>query len=122
MANTLFIGKVYHRFAAIASTNEWAKTEAAKNKPPEGTVVRADTQSAGRGQFGSRWESEPGANLTFSLILYPHWLEAPAQFWLSMAVAMGVPDGVLRVPSIQDPATSIQHPVSSIHTKWPNDL
>ncbi len=96
MANTLFIGKVYHRFETLDSTNDWAKAEAAKNKPPEGMVVRADSQSAGRGQFGSRWESQAGANLTLSVLFYPHWLEAGGQFGLSMAVALGVREGVMK--------------------------
>lgn len=116
MANTLFIGKVYHRFAALSSTNDWAKAEAAKNKPPEGMVVRADSQSAGRGQFGSRWESEAGANLTFSVLLYPRWLAAGEQFWLSMAMALGVKDALAAAL-----AQTAFHP-DGLRLKWPNDL
>ncbi|HRI60574.1 MAG TPA: hypothetical protein PK228_12640, partial [Saprospiraceae bacterium] len=92
MTNTLFIGKVYHRFDELPSTNDWAAELLAKSKPPEGTAVRADSQSAGRGQYGSRWESAAGKNLTISIILYPRWLEVSAQFYLSMAVALGVQD------------------------------
>jgi BirA family biotin operon repressor/biotin-[acetyl-CoA-carboxylase] ligase len=109
MTNTIFIGKVYYRFDELPSTNEWASELIAKNKPPEGTVVRADSQSAGRGQFGSRWESEPGKNLTLSVILYPTWLEIQAQFYLSMAVALSLHD-LAEIFSLQ----------SAI--KWPNDL
>ena len=92
MANTLFIGKVYYRFDELPSTNDRAAELIAKSKPPEGMVVRADSQSAGRGQFGSRWESDSGKNLTFSVILYPTWLDVSAQFYLSMAIALGVHD------------------------------
>lgn len=94
MTNTLFIGKVYRRFDELPSTNDYAAEIIAKSKPPEGTVVRADRQSAGRGQFGSRWESEGGKNLTLSIILYPAWLAVAEQFYLSMAVALGVLDAV----------------------------
>ncbi|MCW5924738.1 MAG: biotin--[acetyl-CoA-carboxylase] ligase [Saprospiraceae bacterium] len=117
MANTLFIGKVYHRFDELPSTNDWALEliaapassgqGAAKSKPPEGTVVRADSQSAGRGQFGSRWESERGKNLLLSVILRPTWLEAKAQFYLSMAVALALRD------TVADALSTV---------KWPNDL
>lgn len=109
MANTLFVGKVYLRFAALASTNDFVRerlapgTEAAKNKPPEGMVVRADTQSAGRGQFGSLWESEAGANLTLSVLLRPVWLGVGEQFWLSVAMALGVRDAVERTMLAQGP-------------------
>lgn len=126
MTNTLFIGNVYHRFDELPSTNDWAAEliapslgrahgGAAKSKPPEGTVVRADSQSAGRGQFGSRWESEPGKNLTLSVILYPTWLEVSAQFYLSMAVALALSDTVGMAGH-----SAFRIPHSAI--KWPNDL
>ncbi len=38
---------------------------------PEGTVVFALEQSAGRGRFGARWWSPPGAGLLFSVALSP---------------------------------------------------
>ena len=104
MANTLFIGKVYYRFDELPSTNDRAAELLAKSKPPEGSVVRADSQSAGRGQFGSRWESAAGKNLTLSIILYPNWLEARAQFYLGMAVALGVRDAVLACNPTPDPS------------------
>ncbi|MEI6407805.1 MAG: biotin--[acetyl-CoA-carboxylase] ligase [Bacteroidota bacterium] len=122
MSNSLFIGKVYYRFDELTSTNDYAleliaaarsETDslAAKSKPPEGTVVRADSQSAGRGQFGSRWAAAAGLNLTFSVILYPNWLEAQAQFYLSMAVALALHDTCMALELPQTPTV-----------KWPNDL
>jgi BirA family biotin operon repressor/biotin-[acetyl-CoA-carboxylase] ligase len=51
---------------------------------------------------------QPRQNLTFSLILYPVWLEPSAQFHLSMAVALALRDTVqVHVPAA---------------VKWPNDL
>ncbi|MCB0573965.1 MAG: biotin--[acetyl-CoA-carboxylase] ligase, partial [Saprospiraceae bacterium] len=137
MANTLFIGKVYHRFDQLPSTNDHAAELIAKSTPPEGTVIRAASQTAGRGQFGSRWESAAGKNLTLSVILYPDWLEAGAQFHLSMATALalhdtvysivqnlpdesllkaGEPSTVYRLPS------TVHRPPSTVKIKWPNDL
>ena len=110
MPNTLFVGKVYLRFDELPSTNDYARDLASKNKPAEGTVVRAASQSAGRGQFGSRWESEPGRNLTLSVIFYPNFLSVAEQFRLSEAVALAVldtVDGGCRPPST---------------IKWPNDI
>ncbi len=119
MPNTLFIGKVYLRFDELSSTNDHAAELLApehpshtKSKPAEGTVIRADSQSAGRGQFGSRWESAAGKNLTFSVILYPEWLEIEAQFYLSMAVALAVHNAVCEV---------YRGPLP-VQIKWPNDL
>lgn len=69
--------------------------------------MRAATQTAGRGQFGSRWESAAGQNLLMSVIFYPNWLAIKDQFYLSMAVALALHDAV-------------DHPDAYI--KWPNDL
>ena len=117
MANTLFIGKVYHRFDEIASTNDYARELLAKSKPPEGTVIRAASQSAGRGQYGSRWLSAPGENLLMTIILYPTWLSANEQFHLSEAVALAVLDEVrLQIRRPQGP------PLLRATVKWPNDI
>ncbi len=116
MPNTLFTGKVYHRFDELKSTNDYAAELIAKSTPPEGTVVRADSQSAGRGQFGSRWESAAGKNLTFSIIFYPNWLEIGAGFYLGMAIALALRDTVHRLPP------PVSRPPSTVKIKWPNDL
>ena len=55
---------------------------------PHGTVVSAYAQTAGRGQRGNSWESEPGANLTFSMLLRPTASVPPSssafrRLWLS---------------------------------------
>ena len=134
MSNTLFIGKVYHRFDELPSTNDWAaefiasgQNSAAKTRPPEGTVVRAANQTAGKGQLGSQWKSEPGENLLLSIILYPAWLEAQAQFYLSMAVALALRDLVLEtiwagVEQNPDSSEQLQVLPSMVKIKWPNDL
>ena len=111
MANTLFVGKVYHHFDELPSTNDYARELLAKSKPPEGTVVRAASQSAGRGQFGSRWLAEPGANLTLSVIFYPTGLSVASQFRLSEAMALAVRDTVAQCLGDAD-----------VRVKWPNDI
>ena len=111
MSNNLFIGKVYHRFPELPSTNDLAAELMSKSRPPEGTVVRADNQTAGHGQFGSKWLSAAGQNLLVSIILYPSWLPPERQFDLSMAVALALHD-----------TASALYPDGSWSVKWPNDL
>lgn len=116
MTNNLFVGKVYYRFDELPSTNDWAAEFIAKSKPPEGMAVRADTQTAGRGQFGSRWLSAPNDNLLLSVVFYPTWLAVNEQFYLSMAAALALHDTVsslLAAPEFPPPVCSV---------KWPNDL
>jgi len=76
---------------------------------PEGTILVTQNQTQGRGQRGNTWLSEPGLNLTFSLLLKPAFLLARQQFQLSMAVALACQRCLtqLGVPAL---------------VKWPNDL
>lgn len=75
-----------------------------------GLTVAAREQTAGRGQRGNSWEAEPGANLTFSMLLEPRQIEAARQFELSMLIALAVAEFLdgLGIPDVQ--------------VKWPNDI
>lgn len=77
----------------------------------EGTLIITPWQTAGRGQAGASWESEPYSNLTFSVILKPHFLEVSRQFLLSKVVALAVKEGIedLVIPH-------------RVFIKWPNDI
>lgn len=74
------------------------------------TVVMADYQSAGKGQRGNSWESEAGANLTFSFVLYPSFLTAKRQFVISQIVSLGIVKALRK------------HVDEGISIKWPNDI
>ena len=50
-------------FDQIDSTNTYVR-EQARDGTPEGLVVVADHQTAGRGRLGRRWESPPGTATT----------------------------------------------------------
>ncbi|RZI46682.1 biotin--[acetyl-CoA-carboxylase] ligase [Candidatus Finniella inopinata] len=58
-----------HHYPSVASTNTTAKDYLVLGAE-EGTVIIADEQTAGRGQFGRVWQSLNG-NLHCSLILKP---------------------------------------------------
>lgn len=88
---------------------------AAMPDAPHGTVVVTDRQTAGRGQRGNSWEAEPGANLTFSLLLRPQAIPAARQFELSMIVALEVAACVRR-------ALAGTPDAPRVCVKWPNDI
>lgn len=78
------------------------------------TVIAADDQTAGRGQRGNRWIVEPGANMTFSLLLRFGAGELPSlpardQFLISEAATLVV----RRYLSSRGIDTLV---------KWPNDI
>jgi len=103
------IGSIVHRIHETDSTNNYAANQLLTKRLPEGTVFIADSQIDGRGQASNRWESEPGKNLTFSILLYPEFLEISRQFELSKAISLGVADFLSELT----PDVSI---------KWPNDI
>lgn len=97
------------RLHETQSTNNYANSQIRENEVPEGTVFLAYEQTAGRGQLNNFWESEAGKNLTFSLVLYPDFLEIRKQFMLSKVVTLGI-------------YTALSKYVDQLRIKWPNDI
>jgi BirA family transcriptional regulator, biotin operon repressor / biotin---[acetyl-CoA-carboxylase] ligase len=106
------IGSEIIRLKEVDSTNRFLMDWVSREKPGEGTLVISDFQAAGRGTDGSRWESEPGQNLTFSFLLYPSFLALEAQFYLNKVISLGLADLVSNVLPGRD----------DIRIKWPNDI
>ncbi len=91
---------------SVTSTMDVARREAEQGAP-EGTVVVAEVQTAGRGRFGRRWVSVQGENLSFSFLLYP---DRDACAGLSITAPVAVVRAIRRVTGLS-PAL-----------KWPNDV
>jgi BirA family biotin operon repressor/biotin-[acetyl-CoA-carboxylase] ligase len=64
------IGREIIVLEQTTSTNDVVR-QMAKGSAPEGLVVFAEHQSAGRGQRGNTWESAAGKGLWFSVLLRP---------------------------------------------------
>lgn len=120
--NTFFTGKFLIHLPSIDSTNNYAKEYLSKSSPIDGTVILADEQYAGRGQSGNQWLSEPNSNLTFSLIYHTSFLLATEQFYLNMAVSLGIWAAVNSQCTMdrRAPATDVRQ--VSVKIKWPNDI
>lgn len=102
------MGAVIRWVDEAVSTNSMLASEAGVR--PHGYVVAARTQTAGRGQRGNSWESEPRRNLTFSMLLRPRTIMAANQFELSMLVSLGVCDALAAASG------------EKFSVKWPNDI
>jgi len=107
---TRFVGQQLVFLPKCASTNTVAQELLNKNEATEGCVILTENQTAGRGQRGNSWEATAGQNLTFSVIFKPVFLAAADQFYLNMAVSLGVSDFLKR------------YLPSGVLLKWPNDL
>ncbi|SHE72384.1 BirA family transcriptional regulator, biotin operon repressor / biotin-[acetyl-CoA-carboxylase] ligase [Thermoanaerobacter uzonensis DSM 18761] len=104
---TDFIGKNYIHKLVIDSTNNLAK-EIASNVP-DGTVIIAEEQTAGRGRLGRSWISQKGCGIWMSIILKPN-IQPQEAINLTQVAAISV------VKAIEE----VFHVESKI--KWPNDI
>jgi BirA family biotin operon repressor/biotin-[acetyl-CoA-carboxylase] ligase len=93
---------------AIGSTNAELVARAAADEP-EGLVLVAEHQQAGRGRLDRTWTSPPRAGLTVSLLLRPD-VPAARRAWLSLLTGVALAEAVSEVTGVR---TSL---------KWPNDL
>ncbi len=73
------------------------------------TIVRAEYQTAGRGQGNNTWESERGKNLLCSIRISPEGLPANRQYVILQAAALAVRDTLTEY-------------TDGITIKWPNDI
>ncbi|WP_189114419.1 biotin--[acetyl-CoA-carboxylase] ligase [Pilimelia terevasa] len=104
--------------AETGSTNADAAAAARAGKP-EGLVVVAERQTAGRGRLDRVWRSPARAGLTLSVLLRPG-LAAPGRGWAPAAPAtygwLPLLAGVAAVAAIR--RTTPLEPA----LKWPNDV
>jgi BirA family biotin operon repressor/biotin-[acetyl-CoA-carboxylase] ligase len=96
------------RLGRVESTQTVAFALAADGAP-DGTVVMADSQAAGRGRRGRTWLDEPGASLLVSIVLRPR-LEPARLPGLSLAAAVAVAEALTRTAGLIP------------RLKWPNDV
>ncbi|MGH1386245.1 biotin--[acetyl-CoA-carboxylase] ligase [Kordia sp.] len=95
---------------AIDSTNTYLRQLSLEEKLEDFTIVTAASQSAGKGQMGTKWSSEKGKNLTFSVFKKVFCLENDEQFYISMATSLAI---YKALKHFQIPKLAI---------KWPNDI
>lgn len=95
---------------ATDSTNVFLR-ELYRDKPSlENSYVVTDKQTAGRGQMGSKWTTQPGKNLTCSILLNDLNLPLKDQFKISALTAIGI------IKALQ------QLNIQKLTIKWPNDI
>lgn len=113
------------RYESVPSTMDLARAQDEQGAP-EGTVIVADEQTAGRGRGDHAWFSPPAQSLYLSVILRPSL--APAQAgWVTMIAALAVVDtiqgiGDWRLEIPHDAQSEISNLKSQIAIKWFNDV
>ena len=77
---------------------------------PEGLVLAAEQQRAGRGRMGRAWVAPPRAALTFSLLLRPQAVPRARHGWLPLLAGLATAEAVRSVTPVD------------ARLKWPNDV
>ncbi len=103
---TAVVGARVRCHRSIPSTMDAAR-RAAEGGAPEGTVVLAEQQTRGRGRFNREWVSQPGQNLSLSIVLRPT-LERMRS--LNMAASVALVEAIRTTTGL------------SATVKWPNDV
>jgi BirA family transcriptional regulator, biotin operon repressor / biotin---[acetyl-CoA-carboxylase] ligase len=107
LKGSLFGKHIYH-FFKVDSTNRVA-LELGHAEEPEGAIVLAEEQTAGRGRAGHRWHSERATGIYVTLLLRPKLAPVQAPLLTMMA-------GLSARAAIQ------AHSGPAVDLKWPNDL
>jgi BirA family biotin operon repressor/biotin-[acetyl-CoA-carboxylase] ligase len=95
--------------ASTGSTNA-DLLAAAGDGAAAGSVLVAEEQTAGRGRLDRSWQSQPGAGLTFSVLLRPQDVAPGGRGWLPLLTGVAVTGGLAAQTGVQ------------ARLKWPNDV
>jgi len=106
--NTVFLGRNLLYLPETTSTHAEAKRLARKGAP-EGLLVVADHQTAGRGRLDRRWEAPAGSSLLLSIVFRPA-LEPSQIQQVTMSCGLAVVDALAGQTGLD------------VGLKWPNDI
>ncbi|MBC7937070.1 MAG: biotin--[acetyl-CoA-carboxylase] ligase [Rhizobacter sp.] len=95
---------------SVDSTNNYAMAKLHEGLASHGMAWFAREQTAGKGQRGKQWESQPGDNILLSIICKPAPAFISNPFFLSALVAATSHDFLEKITG------------EKFYIKWPNDL
>lgn len=105
---TKTMGQSIYFYEETDTTNNRAR-ELAQEGAPEGTLVVAEKQTAGRGRRGKVWESPLGTGIWMSLVLRPQIMPAEASV-LTLLCGLATAEAIEAETGL------------SAGIKWPNDI
>ncbi|HTO35419.1 MAG TPA: hypothetical protein VLZ72_04215, partial [Flavobacterium sp.] len=93
---------------AVTSTNDYLKSLASKQYLENFTVITARNQTAGKGQMGASWVSEPDKNMIASILVKDILTNVNEVFHLNIITSV----------AMLDTLNSLK--LTEISIKWPN--
>ncbi len=113
---TIIIGRQLEIHEQVGSTNDLAR-EAGRRGAPEGLVILAEEQVAGRGRLGRVWNAPPGCCILCSILLRPRFSPEHA-FYLTIAASLAI----YRACTALLGDFQVSHNPRPPTIKWPNDI
>ncbi len=114
------IGHPFVELNETASTNSYAIAQLQANLSKHGTAYFAHKQTAGKGQRGKTWNTEPSSNIILSIVLEMPYLSTQLQFPLSCSIALACHDFFSFYTQAVTKLNVENQANCSI--KWPNDI
>ena len=108
MGKSPIFGRRIYYFRTTTSTQDEAR-RLAEGGAPEGTIVLAEEQTAGRGRLGRTWISPPGSSILMSIIFRPTLLLTQAHR-LTMITSLSIAEAIENLTPLK------------VAIKWPNDI
>ena len=105
----MFLGNQIFRLDKVDSTNNFAANLIEGRLCRNGALILADTQTTGKGQRGSLWESETGKNLLCSYVYFPDNLSVDFLQELNMCLSISL-------------IKCLNYFEIDAEIKWPNDI
>lgn len=109
-------------FKSLESTHSLMKARAAAGEIIPGTLIVADTQTAGRGRHERTWDSPAGLNLYFNILIPLDGIPLASAPQITQVAALTFAE-VFR--NLQDESNAKgfgNQSIGKVSVKWPNDI
>jgi len=105
------LGTPFIELLVVDSSNNYAMTQIKAGLAQHGHAWFAHEQTAGKGQRGKSWLTQPGENIVLSVVFNTQSISPSQQFAFSSAIALGCFDFFSAYALADD-----------TRIKWPNDI
>ena len=109
-------------FETLESTHSLMKAKAAAGEIPPGTLIVADTQTAGRGRHERTWDSPAGLNLYFNILIPLDGIPLASAPQITQVAALSFAEVFQSLQEESNARGQGNKDIGKITVKWPNDI